>query len=200
MPSINFGTGEDYIEAKIRLSPNACDRRPDVKKQNLISIGQGIEEWPKTANGKYTLHFYYPCNNAPLLRMSAVIGQKTDGNNTDRTLLVIKLPKDTEVITIRVTANGVYVNGHLIEIDPDDVGKQYNRDNKSKEISFYNKEGNEYKYYIEQDSPTGTYQNLITNFLSQDHVLRDLEIGSLEGVNRSWAYYDYIVIHKQINE
>lgn len=181
VPRINLSNDYDYIEAKINLEPT---NRKKLAKQNVISIGEDISVWSTKDDGKYNLHFYYPHaeNNDHLLRFSAVVGQKVDGV-TRRTKGIIKIPN--EVITIRVCKYGVLIDGVPIE--------KFSS-NKLTDLKNSGEEGN-YKYVTEDDRPVNTYQWFVETYLSIEGVLEDLEVGSMEGSARSWAYYEYIMYH-----
>lgn len=180
-----MGNDEDYIEAKINLEPT---NRTNKAKQNIISIGQGIDTWSTSNDGKFNLHFYYPnsSKNDHLLRFSAVIGEKVNGI-TRRTMGVIKIPN--ELITLRVDKNGISIDGHYISL--------YNTNNLTA-LKNSGDDGN-YKYITEDDKPENTYQYFIDNYLSINQILQNLEVGSLQGNVRSWAYYDYIMCHLNID-
>ena len=182
VPKINLGNDYDYIEAKINLEPT--NRQPSLAKQNVFSVGQDISVWSTTADGKYNIHFYYPnaTSNDYLLRFSTVAGEKVN-NVTRRTKGIIKIP--SEVITIRICKYGIMIDGHLIE--------KFSS-NKLSDLKSSGDEGN-YKFVTEEDSPKNTYFWFIDNFLMQENVLEDLEVGSMEGKARSWAYYEYIMYH-----
>ena len=187
-----LGNGEDYIEAKINLLPT--NRSNDIK-QNVLSVGQGIQEWPTTNNSKYSIHFYYPNSekNDHLLRFSAVIGEKVNGL-TRRTMGIIKIP--TELVTIRIDCNGIKINGHYVENFKPNTS--YHNDsnglkNALQELKDAGNNGN-YKYVSYDDRPLDTYQYFIEHYLSSNEELSDMQVGCIQGKSRSYAHYDYVMV------
>lgn len=178
IPHINLSNEYDYIEAKIDLEPT---NRLKKAKQNILSVGENIDVWSTSNDGLYNIHFYYPNSqvNDHLLRFSTVIGVK-EGNLTKRTMGVIKLP--TEIITIRISKYGISINNNLIE--------RYTSNNLS-DLKNSGVEG-DYKFITEDDRPPNTYETFVSDYLSADRVLEDLQIGSTQGNVRSWAYYYYL--------
>ena len=180
-----MSNGDDYIEAKINLEPT---QRLNKAKQNVLSIGENIDVWSTENDNKYNLHFYYPNANANdrLLRFSAVIGEKVNGL-TRRTMGIIKIPD--ELITIKVDKFGISIDGHYIE--------RYSPNNLNS-LKTSGSEG-DYKFITEDDRPTNTYEYFISNYLSTEGALTDLEVGSTQGKVRSWAQYEYIKYHINLN-
>ena len=170
------------MEAKIDLS--SLNRT----KQNIFSVGSDISVWSTGNDGKYNLHFYYPNATAhdQLLRFSAVIGQKVNGL-TRRTKGIIKIP--SELITIRIDKNGISIDGNYISrYEPDNLTALKNSGD----------EGN-YKFITEDDKPAYTYEYLITNYFENVLDVENLQLGSMEGSTRTWAYYEYIMYHHEFN-
>ena len=123
-----------------------------------------------------------------MLRFSAVIGEKPPGYTvTRRTKGVIKIPD--ELIVLRIDNQGASINGHYIS--------KYTGTNKVNNL--INDPDADYMFITEDDTPSNTYQYLIDNFLSNITDIENLQVGSMEGSNRSWATYEYIMYHHVLN-
>lgn len=153
----------DYIEAFFDLS--TCEADPNnPKKQNVLSLGQDIKIW--SSNGKYNLHFYYPDDvESMMMRYSFTIGQKVPGKSYTKRLMGKAYVTDLANTIIRLDKDGLWIDGVLLSQENYINGDKYNN----------------------QPSQWSVYEEWMEYFRS--HAFTDLEVGSKEGENRSYANY-----------
>lgn len=141
-----------------------------------------------------------------MLRFSAVIGNKVD-DLTRRTKGIIKIPvkdEDDEIITIKVDREGIQIDGHYISNYYPDNDVSFNGNTSTNAFrnafaEFVEDEDADYKYLPEDDRPLATYQYLISNYFENVDDIENLQFGSMEGSTRTWAYYEYIKYHHNLN-
>ena len=139
------------------------------KKQNILSIGTNVDVWSTGNDGEYNLHFYYPNASAHDNRLRfSAVIGEKVNNITRRTMGLINISDESSVI-IRFDKDGFWVDGNLIQ-DGD--------------------------FTIEDERPANTYTGyFMDHFKTGNHYL---QIGSTQGGTRTWAYYDYIMYHKEL--
>ena len=140
-------------------------------KQNIFSVGEDLKTWNTGNDRTYNFHAYFPnANGDRRLRFSAVIGEKVNGL-TRRTMGIVNFDiQDETSVIIRFDKYGFYVNGVLVTAGD---------------------------FEIVDDRPGDTYPDYFMQHFNNGPL--NIQFGSMEGSTRSYAIYDYIMYHHNLN-
>lgn len=110
----------DYVNKAItmNLDLTTCGAPSGVDGENILSFGSNIDKW-KVA-GVYNLHFYYVKGNEKPLEICYV-----DGNTEYKTNNAYAV-KDLKDVVIRLTPEGLYLDGVLLTAYTEYVSRIYN--------------------------------------------------------------------------
>lgn len=110
----------DFVNKAItmNLDLTTCGAPSGVNGENILSFGSNIDKW-KTA-GVYNLHLYYVKGNEKPLEICYV-----DGNMEYKTNNAYAV-KDLKDVVIRLTPEGLYLNGVLLTAYTEYVSRIYN--------------------------------------------------------------------------
>ena len=110
----------DFVNKAItmNLDLTTCGAPSGVNGENILSFGSNIDKW-KVA-GVYNLHFYYVKGNEKPLEICYV-----DGNTEHKTNNAYAI-KDLKDVVIRLTPEGLYLDGVLLTAYTEFVSRIYN--------------------------------------------------------------------------